>query len=444
MLCFYAESRSLTPKPLPSSYQELHELLSTPTSETSNKHIENVLQARLPQLRRCTDPFGKPSPQSKKSLESGQVKLADGSLTNVSDEEKQESLAISARFQLDEIEALVLLRSCFAHVDPSSLTSGSNGNATYDAELEGAIEEYYFEQRLHILRVFLPLLAASGDAQHMFHVPASDAKQSIMPDAETFALDLINELERRARQTLPASVVSDPATASRWARQATREQLCLLEVLFAIFWELNPCPPNIVVRVFEVLFSTNLGRLQVNSNYLMDEEGCQLLSDLESFWVLVGLQILALDSVTGEKTMNEGLLGDPTALRTLHELIITSFRLQPQHGPLLMAWSVLLSHLTTSRETEATPSSFTELFEIIVPPAPAVPFYQQCAEIALSPDIGLFAYISQLLASPILSSATAAKKNSAVTTPNALPYRLTIHGECHRFRFIHLLILVRF
>lgn len=406
------------------SYRELHESL---LASRGLKNISNLLQARLPQLRKWADPFGKPSPESKKRLESGEVKLVDGSTTRVSDEEKQESLKISTQFQLDEVEALVLLRSCFAHADLSSLDSSTNGNATYEAELKDALETYYFEQRHHLLRVFLSLLAASGDPDHPFHVPASDTSQSLMPDYESFALELLDELGRRARQALPPLVTSDHLTASRWARQAAREQLCLLEILFAVLWEINPCPPGLVFKVFEVLFSSDFGQTQSNFNHLMDEEGSQLLADLESFWVLIALQILALDSVIGRSTVNEGLLGDPKTLLALHNLITSSFRPQPRYGPLIMAWGIILSHLTTSNSAEPRQSSLASFFEVIVPPAPATPPYQQCAEVALSEDTGLFSYILQLLNSPTLSSAASARKFSAVTTPNSFLYRLTIH-----------------
>lgn len=406
------------------SYRELHESL---LASRGLKNISNLLQARLPQLRKWADPFGKPSPESKKRLESGEVRLVDGSTTRVSDEEKQESLKISAQFQLDEVEALVLLRSCFAHADLSSLDSSTNGNATYEAELKDALETYYFEQRHHLLRVFLSLLAASGDPDHPFHVPASDAAQSLMPDYESFALELLDEISRRARQALPPSVTSDHLTASRWARQAAREQLCLLEILFAVLWEINPCPPGLVFKVFEVLFSSDFGQAQSNFNHLMDEEGSQLLADLESFWVLITLQILALDNVIGRSTVNEGLLGDPKTLLALHNLITSSFRSQPRYGPLIMAWGIILSHLTMSNSVEPKQSSLAPFFEVIVPPAPATPLYQQCAEIALAEDTGLFSYILQLLNSPTLSSAASARKFSAVTTPNSFPYRLTVH-----------------
>lgn len=361
-------------------------------------------------------------------MESGEVKLLDGTTTRVSDEEKQESLAISARFQLDEVEALVLLRSCFAHADPSSLYSGANGN-TYEAELEGALETYYFEQRHHLLRIFLSLLAASGDPDHPFHIPASDATQSLMPSYESFALDLLNELGARAHKTLLPSVTSDSQAASRWARQVTREQLCLLEVLFAVLWEINPCPPELMFKVFEVLFSLDFGQAQVNSNHLMDEEGSQLLADLESFWVLIALQILTLDNVIGRTTMHNCLLGNSATLLSLHNLIISSFRAQPRYGPLIMAWGIILSHFTMSNASEPRSGSLASFFEIIVPPAPATPLYQQCAEIALSEETGLFPYILRLLTSPALSSAASATKSSAVTTPNSFPYRLTIHCE---------------
>ncbi|KAG8687426.1 hypothetical protein FRC08_011969, partial [Ceratobasidium sp. 394] len=212
------------------SYQELYEFLTKPISNGSDKKVDDILKPRLAQLRKCTDPFGQPNAASKKSLESGKVKLADDTTLSVSDEDKQEALAVSARFQIDEIEALVLLRSCLIHAEHSTL--GTNASTTWDADLKDALESYYFQQRLHVLRVFLPILTASGDPQHPFHVVATDAKQSIMPEDGPFALGLVNELDRRTRQTPPPSITSDPPVASRWARQACREQICLLEVLF--------------------------------------------------------------------------------------------------------------------------------------------------------------------------------------------------------------------
>ncbi|QRV72805.1 nucleoporin [Ceratobasidium sp. AG-Ba] len=407
------------------SYQELYEFLSKPTSSGSDKKVDDLLKPRISQLRKCTDPFGQPNSESKKNLETGKVKLADGTTLSLSDEDKQEALAVSTRFQVDEIEALVLLRSCLIHAEHSTL--GTTASATWDADLKDALESYYFQQRIHALRVFLPILAASGDPQHPFHVVATDTKQSIMPEDGTFALGLVEQLERRSRQTLPPSVTSEPHAASRWARQSCREQICALEILFGILWELDNCHPNLVVRFFEVLFSTDCGQGQANSNYLMDEEGRQLLVDLESLWVLVGLQVLALGRISEGATVGKTLMADPTALLGLHNLIVGSFRLKPRYAPLLMAWGVLLWHLNTTKDLEGPSSSFSTFYEVVEPPAPTSPFYQQCAEIALSSDAGLLVYLSQLLDSPVLSSAAAASKSSGVTTPNAYTYRLTIY-----------------
>ncbi|KAF8709175.1 Nucleoporin subcomplex protein binding Pom34, partial [Rhizoctonia solani] len=406
------------------SYQELHESL---LASDGLKNINNILQARLPQLRKWADPFGKPSPESKKALESGEVKLIDGSKTRVSDEEKEEALKISARFQLDEIEALVLLRSCFAHADPSSLDPDASGHAAYESELQDALETYYFEQRHHLLRVFLSLLAASVDPDHPFHTPAIDATRSLMPDYGSFSLDLLNEIDRRTRQPLPLSIISQPSAASRWARQSIREQLCLLELLFAVLWEINPCPSTLVLRVFEVLFASDFGQSQADANNLMDEEGSQLLADLECFWVLIVLQTIALDDVIGRDTMKEGLLEDPKTLLSIHNLIISSFRTKPRYSPLIMGWGIVLFHFTNATTPEPRSGPLATFFDTIVPPVPATPLYQQCAEIALSEDSGLFPYLLQLLNSPALNSSASSRNASAVTTPNSFPYRLAVH-----------------
>ncbi|KAH7343763.1 nucleoporin subcomplex protein binding to Pom34-domain-containing protein [Rhizoctonia solani] len=373
------------------SYRELHESL---LASDGLKNIHDILKARLPHLRKWADPFGKPSPESKKALESGEVKFIDGSKTRVSDEEKEEALKISARFQLDEVEALVLLRSCFAHADPSSLDPDAGGHGAYESELQDALETYYFEQRHHLLRVFLSLLAASVDTDHPFHAPATDTVQSLMPDYGSFSLDLLNEIDRRARQPNLSPMILQPSTASRWARQSIREQLCLLEILFAVLWEINPCPSTLVLRVFEVLFASDFGQTQASANHLMDEEGSQLLADLECFWVLIVLQIIALDDVIGRDTMKESLLEDPKALLSLHNLIISSFRTKPRYSPLIMAWGIVLFHFTNADTPEPKSGPLATFFETIVPPTPAAPF---------------------------------SRNASAVTTPNSFPYRLAIH-----------------
>ncbi|CAE6454335.1 unnamed protein product [Rhizoctonia solani] len=406
------------------SYRELHESL---LASDGLKNIHSILKARLPQLRKWTDPFGKPSLESKKALESGEVKLADGSKTRVLDEEKEEALKISTRFQLDEIEALVLLRSCFAHADPSSLGPDGSGHGAYESELQDALETYYFEQRHHFLRVFLSLLAASVDPNHPFHIPATDTIQSLMPDYGSFSLDLLNEIDQRARQPLPSPVTSQPLAASRWARQAVREQLCLLEILFAVLWEINPCPSALVLRVFEILFALDFGQTQTNANHLMDEEGSQLLADLECFWVLIVLQTIALDDVIGRDTMKDSLLEDPKTLLSLHNLIISSFRTKPRYSPLIMAWGIVLFHFTNANTPEPKSGPLATFFETIIPPTPATPLYQQCAEIALGDESGLFPYLLQLLNSPALNSSASSRNVSAVTTPNSFPYRLAIH-----------------
>ncbi|KAG1717518.1 uncharacterized protein EDB91DRAFT_1035652, partial [Suillus paluster] len=91
--------------------QQLHSLLSGRLDGSSPDQLCDIISARSSQLRNVDSPYGKPTPKSRGAVEAGSVTLADGVVLQVDEVEREFTLAISARFEIDEIQAFVLLRS---------------------------------------------------------------------------------------------------------------------------------------------------------------------------------------------------------------------------------------------------------------------------------------------------------------------------------------------
>src|ERR1700723_1704227 len=97
------------------SYSDLYEQIEGYIEPSNIAEITAILELRLDQLRNVTNPFGKPSDASKKEIQSGSVTLHDGVVVSVEGADEY-IFAISDKFQIDQVQALILYRSFLYNV----------------------------------------------------------------------------------------------------------------------------------------------------------------------------------------------------------------------------------------------------------------------------------------------------------------------------------------
>ncbi|KAF9498863.1 hypothetical protein BDN71DRAFT_1384838 [Pleurotus eryngii] len=403
------------------SYQQLHTILCGRHEGTSPDQINDFLTPRISQLKSISEPFGKPSSASRKKIESGSVELPDKVVVRVEDADKDFVFAISSRFQIDEIQALILFRSF--------LFNEGLGDATMTEELLEAITPFYFEQRLHILRVLIPLLR--GDENEIL--------QKIIPDPRQFVSSLIAEYVRKSKEGASSD---DPRTASKWAKQNLKEQLILLEVLFATMWGYVACSGPLVVEIYEAAYSTNLGAVQQNSTLLLDEEGLQLQQDCAALWILITVEVLELETlsepeavqISNEPANKDLYIADSESLKRIHELVISNAH--SHYACAYLGWAFVLSRLRAAASgLKEMPPNFHSFFESLDgQPGRSYskdrePIDQLMVQTCLDPGVGLFGLIHSLLTySPLFVTAISYKTGSTVTDPNGLAFRSVLKG----------------
>ncbi|KDR84406.1 hypothetical protein GALMADRAFT_237258 [Galerina marginata CBS 339.88] len=423
------------------TYVQLHSILSGLQDGVRPENVQEYLNARKTVLSNVTNPFGRPSDASKKAVESGSVTLPDGVVLRVDEGDKEFIFALSSKFQMDEIQALIMLRS-FLYNTGMPPISDSASSSVMAAELVEAISPFYLSERLHTLRALIPLFRAKENAEDPLYAVAVDFLPQIIPDGPKFAQSIIAEYLLKTKARLPEKFNEDPKGATVWAKQNLREQLVLLEVLFWTMWGYVSCSGPLVVAIFEAVYGTNLGSAQANNTLLLDEESSQLQQDCAAIWILITVEVLEIETIGEPDTIElsdspsrrDVYYSSPESLRRLHDIV--SSHADSQYACTYLAWTYVLSRLhAKAADTADVPASYQAVLEYINPPAgrsyskEREPAHVQMAKACLDPEVGLFTLIQNLLTnSPLFVTAIAWKTGSSITDPNAIAYRSVLKG----------------
>lgn len=409
---------------------------------TTIDQIIEYITPRLDQLRNIAEPFGKPSDASRKKIDSGAAVLNDGVTLRIDDADKEYVLAVSTKFQIDQVQALILLRSFLYNKGlPSSV--GTSEDSSLVQELLVAITPFYFSERLSVLRVLLPLLRATGDATDPLCEFASTFIPTLIPDGPQFAELLVAEYTRKTRARVSQTMDKNPREAARWAKQNSAEQLILLEVLFATMWDYVKCDGPIVSHIFEAAYGTSLGSSQLNASLLLDEEALQLGQDIAAIWILIMLEVLELETLadpsgsielSNNPTHKDVYTASPATLKVIHDLVTSHS--DSQYSCVYIAWAFVLSRLAAAvAELDTIPDTYRPFFESILPHLNRAyskdrePTHVVMSRTCLSPNVGLFGLMLSLLTNtPLFVASVAWKRASPVTDPNATAYRSVFKG----------------
>ncbi len=426
------------------TYQALHHHLSGHFEGTTLDQLVEILKPRVEQLKNAAEPFGKPSDASKKKVDSGSVTLPDGVVIRVEDADKEFIYALSSRFGIDQVHALVLLRSFFYNEGlPAGVGAGSDGSASSMVqELVNAITPFYYSERLHVLRTLIPLFRSLQSPGSPILEIAEAVIPKIIPDAAAFADTLVSEYSRKTYAEVPESLRNDPRQAAAWAKQNAKEQLVMLEILFWMMWGHAPCSGPLVAKVYETAYQTHLGSQQQNSTLLLDEESVQILQDTAALWILITVEVLELERATEAGSIEisadprdkEIYWSSPEHLKRIHGLVISQGT--SNFSVTYIAWTCLLSCLSkVVMDMKELPNSYKGFFDSLIPPNSGMHSRdaQQAVtlmrEIGLSMDAGLFRLLHTLLtSSPLFVTSAAWRTGSTITDPNTVAYRSVIKG----------------
>lgn len=423
------------------TYQSLHHQLSGHFEGTTLEQLVEIIKPRVAQLKNISEPYGRPSDASRKKIESGSVTLADGVVLRVEDAHKEFVYAISTRFDIDQVHALVLFRAFFYNEGIPATVASSEG-ASMVKELVDAITPFYYSERLHILRTLIPLFRAVQSTSDPIHEIADEVIPRIVSDGSAFAQTLLAEYSKKTYAEVPQSAREEPRHATLWSKQNAREQLVMLEVLFWTMWGHASCSGPLVAQIYEVAYQTHLGSQQQNSTFLLDEESVQLLQDCAAMWILITVEVLELErsseddavEISANPADKDIYWSSPEHLKRIHQTVISQGN--SNFACTYLAWTCILSRLSkVALGLKELPSSYKAFFDSLVPEGSGM--YSKDAQqavtlmtnIGLSNDAGLFHLLLTLLTtSPLFVTSAAWRTGSTVTDPNAVAYRSVLKG----------------
>ncbi|KAI0774700.1 hypothetical protein BD413DRAFT_611715 [Trametes elegans] len=422
------------------TFQALHQNLSGHLEGTTLEQLADIIKPRVDQLRNISEPFGRPSDASKKKVDSGSVTLADGVVLRVEDADKEVVFTISTKLNIDQVQALVLLRSFLYN---EGLPEGvATDPASMADEVVEAITPFYYSERLHILRTLIPLFRAEQNAFDPVHEIASEILPEVTPDGTAFANSLIDEYLRKTHADIPQNARDNTRHASVWAKQNAKEQLTMLEVLFWAMWSYATCDGPLVAKIYETAYQTHLGSQQQNSTFLLDDESVQILQDCAALWILITVEVLELEraagpggiEISGNPADKDIYWSSPDSLKRIHQVVISQGN--SNFACTYIAWTFVLSRISrTALELKEIPGSYKSFFDCLIPEdsdgysKDGIRAFELMAKVGLGADAGLFRLMLTLLtASPLFVTSVAWKKGSSITDPNAVAYRSVLKG----------------
>jgi nuclear pore complex protein Nup188 len=424
------------------TYQQLHLLLSGYEANTTPEQTEEILQARTDVLKNLREPFGKPNSESRKRVDKGSVTLRDGILVQVEQADKDFIFAISARFNIDEVEALVLFRSFLYNEGNVLQELESNGDDAFVQRVVDAFSPFYHSERRCIARLLVPIFRAQEDDHSFFHSQAAKILPLIIPDGPAFVKDVVDHYVGKTRAPLDGPSSNNPRLASRWAKENLRDQLVLLELLFWAMWSFVPRQGPVVAKIYETAYETNLGSVQHNATLLLDEEGSRLQQDCAAVWLLLMIEVLELEKFSdngnpdiSSPPSTEGMYtSHPDSLKRIHQLVTSHG--DSNYAAVYLAWTLIVGRLEAAVVAlDECPQAYRSFFDSLDVQngrpfsKTREPVHTLMLQRVLDPSVGLLNLILSLLTTtPIFVTSIAWKTDSSISEPNAVAYRSVIKG----------------
>ena len=418
-------------------------------ANTTPEQTEEILQARIDVLKNLRDPFAKPNAVSRKRVDNGSVKLRDGVLVQVEQADKDFIFAISARFNIDEVEALVLFRSFLYNEGNVLQELESNGDDAFVQQVVDAFTPFYHSERRCLARLLVPIFRAQEDKPSFFHSQAAKILPQIIPDGPAFVKDVVDHYVEKTRAPLDASSSNDPRLASRWAKENLRDQLVLLEVLFWAMWSFVPRQGPIVAKIYETAYETNLGSVQHNATLLLDNEGARLLQDCAVVWLLLMIEVLELETfsdngnpdISGPSSTEGMYISHPDSLKRIHQLVTSHGN--NNYAAVYLAWTLIVARLEAAvLALDECPPAYRSFFDSLDVQngrpfsKNREPVHTLMLQRVLDPSVGLLNLLLSLLTTtPLFVTSIAWKTDSSISEPNAVAYRSVVKGTSYCFLY---------
>nr|XP_033502866.1 nucleoporin NUP188 homolog [Epinephelus lanceolatus] len=269
---------------------------------------------------------------------------------------KDFGLRISKILGLDEQQSVQLLQ-CYLQEDYRG-TRDSLKVVLKDERQSQAlllkVADYYYEERMCLLRCVLLLLTYFQDERHPYRTEYANCVNKLEKDlVSKYQSQFENLFKAEAPTWETHGNLMTERQVSLWFLQCLREQSLLLEIIFLYYAYFEMSPSDLLS--FTKMFKEQGFGLRQTNRHLVDKSMDALVDRigyLSSLILVEGMDIDFLHKCALEDcTEQHQFASAPEIIKEMDQLLLT-FGDIPHHGPVLLAW-VLLRH--TLRPDESSP-----------------------------------------------------------------------------------------
>ncbi|XP_049909908.1 nucleoporin NUP188 [Epinephelus moara] len=269
---------------------------------------------------------------------------------------KDFGLRISKILGLDEQQSVQLLQ-CYLQEDYRG-TRDSLKVVLKDERQSQAlllkVADYYYEERMCLLRCVLLLLTYFQDERHPYRTEYGNCVNKLEKDlVSKYQSQFENLFKAEAPTWETHGNLMTERQVSLWFLQCLREQSLLLEIIFLYYAYFEMSPSDLLS--FTKMFKEQGFGLRQTNRHLVDKSMDALVDRigyLSSLILVEGMDIDFLHKCALEDcTEQHQFASAPEIIKEMDQLLLT-FGDIPHHGPVLLAW-VLLRH--TLRPDESSP-----------------------------------------------------------------------------------------
>uniref|UniRef100_A0A672HRX6 Nucleoporin NUP188 n=1 Tax=Salarias fasciatus TaxID=181472 RepID=A0A672HRX6_SALFA len=267
---------------------------------------------------------------------------------------KEFGLRISKLLNLDEQQSVQILQ-CYLQEDYRG-TRDSLKVVLKDERQSQAlllkIADYYYEERMCLLRCVLLLLTYFQDERHPYSAEYSNSVTKLEKDLVSCYQAQFESLFKAEAPTWEThGNLMTERQVSRWFLQCLREQSLLLEIIFLYYAYFEMSPSDLLS--FTKMFKEQGFGLRQTNRHLVDKSMDALVDRigyLSSLILVEGMDIDFLHKCALEDCTEQHQFSCAAdVIKEMDQLLLT-FGDIPHHGPVLLAW-VLLRHTLRPDET---------------------------------------------------------------------------------------------
>ena len=355
-----------------SPYSVLFDALAENSNEPSRDQVAEELQLRAEYFVKCTNPYPPPSKASRDKVKSGKLSLSLEGNFELDSGQISDILTLSDEFGIDEVETFVLYRALiFSYGE--RITKDEKGALFSPDELLSVFADFYFQERLAILRIVTILVCVHSDPEELRYGIADVALSRIALEPASLVGALLAQIEVDSGPNPPSFAKTASKRSSNYAKQMLREQICQLELVFWLLWTWHQATPPPVLSIIKTACNTDLGAKQHLANFLLDDEGARLQRHFDILWTLITITAFDLDHLMtpGKIVLSDHpspAYFDPKQMQELSDMIMPNIT-DPQYTFLVMIWAIVLDQLGKAALVAGSslPGSYNSLFTTITP-----------------------------------------------------------------------------